>query len=117
MSSKPKHHATISFERFFPETPACLFAEFADPVARAKWSAPTGDALVYDETDFKVGGRDFNDAGLRATLSFELRPDTWLLNLSAVLSPVKRWKRKAKISRYPSAPWSWSRPQEASPSG
>ncbi len=64
------HHATISFERFFSETPARVFADFADPVARAKWSAPTGDALVYDETDFRVGGRDIFRCGPKDDLKF-----------------------------------------------
>ena len=70
MNQNRKHHATIILERFFSETPARVFAEFADPVARAKWSAPSGDELVYDETDFRVGGRDIFRCGPKGDLRF-----------------------------------------------
>ena len=70
MSQNRKHHATISLERSFPETPGRVFAEFADPVARVKWSAPAGDALVYDESDFRVGGRDIFRCGPAGDLKF-----------------------------------------------
>ena len=51
-------HATRALERFYPVPVERVFAEFADPVARTRWSAPSGDALIYDEADFRVGGRD-----------------------------------------------------------
>lgn len=35
-----------------------VFSKFADPVARARWSAPSEDVLIYDEADFRLGGRD-----------------------------------------------------------
>lgn len=70
MSNPKAHHATIALARFFPETPARVFAEFAGPAARAKWSAPSGDALVYDETDFRVGGRDVFRYGPKDDLRF-----------------------------------------------
>jgi uncharacterized protein YndB with AHSA1/START domain len=87
MSQNRKHHATISLERFFPETPRRVFAEFADPVARARWSAPAGDALIYDESDFKVGGRDVFRCGPTGDLKFRAEtrylvivPDTCVIS-------------------------------------
>lgn len=68
--SQPKQHATIAFERFFPETPARVFAVFADSAARAEWSAPPGDAVVYEEADFRVGGRDVFRCGPKGDLGF-----------------------------------------------
>jgi uncharacterized protein YndB with AHSA1/START domain len=51
-------HATIKLEHSYSAPPERVFSEFADPVARARWSAPSDDALVYDEADFRVGGKD-----------------------------------------------------------
>jgi uncharacterized protein YndB with AHSA1/START domain len=58
MSENVKHHATIVLERDYDSTPSRVFTEFADPVVRARWSAPPGDELTYEEAAFKVGGRD-----------------------------------------------------------
>jgi uncharacterized protein YndB with AHSA1/START domain len=57
MNGKP-HHATITLERSYPSPVDRVFSEFADPRARARWSAPSNDVLIYDETDFRVGGGD-----------------------------------------------------------
>jgi hypothetical protein len=41
-----------------------VFASFADPVIRAKWSAPSDTAvLLYDEANFAIGGRDVFQCG------------------------------------------------------
>jgi uncharacterized protein YndB with AHSA1/START domain len=42
----------------YPSPVERVFSEFADPRARARWSAPSNDVLIYDETDFRVGGGD-----------------------------------------------------------
>jgi uncharacterized protein YndB with AHSA1/START domain len=52
------NHATITLERLYSAPVGRVFAEFADPVVRARWSAPSGDALIYDEADFRTGGQD-----------------------------------------------------------
>ena len=57
MNDKPQH-ATIKLEHWYSASPERVFAEYADPVARARWSAPSNDLLIYDETDFRIGGRD-----------------------------------------------------------
>ena len=48
---------------------AC-FSEFADPATRARWSAPSGDTLVYDTTDFREGGGDVFRCGPPNDLRF-----------------------------------------------
>ena len=57
MDEKPQH-ATITLERSYRVPLERVFSEFANPTARARWSAPANEVLVYDETDFRVGGRD-----------------------------------------------------------
>jgi uncharacterized protein YndB with AHSA1/START domain len=64
------HHATISLERFYSAPPGRVFAEFADPAARARWSPPSGDVLIYDEADFRVGGGDVFRCGPRGDARF-----------------------------------------------
>jgi uncharacterized protein YndB with AHSA1/START domain len=70
MSENRKHHATIVLERAYGATPSRVFAEFANPLVRAQWSAPVGDELIYDETAFKVGGRDVFRCGPKGDLKF-----------------------------------------------
>jgi uncharacterized protein YndB with AHSA1/START domain len=56
-------HATITLEQSYEAPVERVFAEFADPAARARWSAPSDDALIYDEASFKEGGRDLFRCG------------------------------------------------------
>jgi uncharacterized protein YndB with AHSA1/START domain len=52
-------HETLVFERLVQAPPEAVFNAFADPVARAAWGAPSDTAVViYDEADFREGGRD-----------------------------------------------------------
>ena len=64
------HHATVKLERQYAASVERVFSEFADPLARAKWSAPSGDALVYDAADFREGGRDVFRCGTPHDLRF-----------------------------------------------
>lgn len=57
MNNKPQH-ATIMLEHSYSAPVERVFSQFADPVARAGWSAPSEEVLVYDESDFRVGGKD-----------------------------------------------------------
>jgi uncharacterized protein YndB with AHSA1/START domain len=60
-------HATLVFEREIPAPVEEVFAAFADPVARAKWGAPSDTAVViYDEADFREGGQDCFRCGSKA---------------------------------------------------
>jgi uncharacterized protein YndB with AHSA1/START domain len=68
-------HATITLERFYQAPPGRVFSEFADPVARSRWSPPSNDALIYDQTDFRPGGRDVFRCGPLDDIKF--RGETW----------------------------------------
>jgi uncharacterized protein YndB with AHSA1/START domain len=66
-------HATLVFERSFDVPPARVFEAFADPQARMRWGTPSADtALVYLETDFRVGGRDVSRCGHTGNLIFHV---------------------------------------------
>jgi uncharacterized protein YndB with AHSA1/START domain len=56
-NNKPQH-ATITLEHSYAAPLERVFSEFADPVARARWSAPSNCELIYDEADFRIGGKD-----------------------------------------------------------
>jgi uncharacterized protein YndB with AHSA1/START domain len=59
MTDNSTHHGTVVFERTYDAPISCVYAALADPVARASWSAPSDTSIfIYDETDFRVGGRD-----------------------------------------------------------
>jgi uncharacterized protein YndB with AHSA1/START domain len=52
-------HQTLVFERTIKASAEAVFAAFVDPVARANWGTPSDTAtVIYDETDFREGGRD-----------------------------------------------------------
>jgi uncharacterized protein YndB with AHSA1/START domain len=63
-------HATITLQQLYSAPPERVFAEFADPVARASWSAPSEDALIYDEADFRIGGKDVFRCGPKGDAKF-----------------------------------------------
>jgi uncharacterized protein YndB with AHSA1/START domain len=69
MSGKADH-VTITLERYYPAPVERVFPEFADPVARSRWSAPSNDVLIYDEADFRQGGRDVFRCGPPADPKF-----------------------------------------------
>jgi uncharacterized protein YndB with AHSA1/START domain len=68
-NNKPQH-ATITLEHSYPAPPERVFVEFADAVARARWSAPSNDALIYDEADFRIGGKDVFRCGPKGDPKF-----------------------------------------------
>jgi uncharacterized protein YndB with AHSA1/START domain len=79
MNGKPQH-ATITLERSYPSPLERVFSEFADPVSRARWSAPSEDVLIYDEADFRIGGIDVLRCGPKGNPKF--RGETrYLLNV------------------------------------
>ncbi|HEV2110478.1 MAG TPA: SRPBCC domain-containing protein [Gammaproteobacteria bacterium] len=63
-------HATLTMEHAYAAPVARVFAEFADPVARARWSPPSSDVLIYDETDFREGGKDVFRCGPKGDPKF-----------------------------------------------
>jgi uncharacterized protein YndB with AHSA1/START domain len=64
MKQRPQH-GTITLERSYRAPLQRVFSEFADPVARARWSPSSNDVLIYDETNFRAGGRDIFRCGPR----------------------------------------------------
>lgn len=66
-------HETFVLERVFAAPPATVFAAWADPAARTRWSAPSTDqGIEYLETDFRVGGRDLSRCGPVGDLRFRV---------------------------------------------
>lgn len=63
-------HATITLQHSYSAPLERVFSEFADPVARARWSAPSNDTLTYDEADFRIGGKDVFRCGPRGDPRF-----------------------------------------------
>jgi uncharacterized protein YndB with AHSA1/START domain len=50
-------HNTFVVERTYPNSPAQIFAAFADPAAKAKWFAGPPGTTAHDKSvDFRVGG-------------------------------------------------------------
>jgi uncharacterized protein YndB with AHSA1/START domain len=69
VNNKPQH-ATITLEHSYSAPVERVFSQFADPVARAAWSAPSEEVLVYDESDFRVGGKDVFRCGPKGNPKF-----------------------------------------------
>jgi uncharacterized protein YndB with AHSA1/START domain len=63
-------HATITLQQWYSAPVGRVFSEFADPVARARWSAPSNDELIYDHADFRIGGKDVFRCGPQGDLKF-----------------------------------------------
>jgi uncharacterized protein YndB with AHSA1/START domain len=69
VNDKPQH-ATIMLEHSYSAPVERVFSQFADPAARAEWSAPSEEVLVYDESDFRVGGKDVFRCGPKGNPKF-----------------------------------------------
>jgi uncharacterized protein YndB with AHSA1/START domain len=81
MTDNSTHHGTVVFERTYDAPIARVYAAFADPVARASWSAPSDTAIfLYDETDFRIGGRDVFRCGSRSDPRY--RGETYYHNIA-----------------------------------
>ena len=78
--TEKSQHATIVLERTYQAPLERVFSEFADPVARARWSAPSNDSLVYDEADFQIGGKDVFRCGPKGSPKF--RGETRYLDIA-----------------------------------
>ncbi len=72
MTERSTRHATVVVERTFDVSPARVFAAWEDVDARMRWAVPAGDEIVFDESDFRVGGRDISRCGPAGDLSFLL---------------------------------------------
>jgi uncharacterized protein YndB with AHSA1/START domain len=97
MSEKPQH-PTIVLERTYPAPLERVFPEFADPVARARWSPPSNDVLIYDQTDFRAGGRDLFRCGPQNDPKFRGEVLYHLIVLISVSFQVKPWMQMVSVS-------------------
>jgi uncharacterized protein YndB with AHSA1/START domain len=95
--SESLHHATVTLEQFYDAPPERVFSEFADRAARANWSAPSNDALVYDKAEFREGGRDVfrcgpaNDLRFRGETTYHVViPNTCVISTETLSEGGKR---------------------------
>ena len=64
MTDSPIDHDTIIVQRLLDVPVARVYGAFADAKERASWGAPSDTAVfIYDEADFRVGGRDLARCG------------------------------------------------------
>lgn len=63
-------HDTLITERGITAPPAAVWAAYADPAKRARWSVPAGESMVFDEADFTESGHDRYRCGPLETLPF-----------------------------------------------
>jgi len=60
-------HGTIVVEQAVNAPVARAYGAFANATEREAWAAPSDTAIfIYDETDFRVGGRDVARCGAKA---------------------------------------------------
>ena len=76
----PVVHRTFSVERTYPAPPARVFAAFADPGTKRRWSAEgAGVAVEEFALDFRVGG--FERTRFRFAGGAPMRNDTLFLDI------------------------------------
>jgi uncharacterized protein YndB with AHSA1/START domain len=82
MDGSQLQHATLTFERVVPAPLKDVFHALSDVNARAAWGAPSDTAVVlYDASDFRVGGVDRYRCGARANPN--IRGTTWYTDIIA----------------------------------
>jgi uncharacterized protein YndB with AHSA1/START domain len=66
-------HGTVVVERTLNVPVGRAYGAFADAKQRVSWGAPSDSAtFAYDETDFRVGGRDLARCGARGDPRFRV---------------------------------------------
>jgi uncharacterized protein YndB with AHSA1/START domain len=66
MTDTPTDHGTIVVEHTVNVPVARAYGAFANVTERQAWAAPSETAtFIYDETDFRVGGRDVARCGAK----------------------------------------------------
>lgn len=64
-------HDTLTFSLSIDAPLSVVWAAIADSAQRSVWGVPAGEAQVYDESNFRVGGRDVYRCGPPETLEFD----------------------------------------------
>ena len=66
-------HGTIGVEHTINVPAASAYGAFANAKEREAWAAPSETAIfIYDETDFRVGGRDVARCGAKSDPRFRV---------------------------------------------
>lgn len=63
-------HDTIRLTQHVDASVADVWTAYADSDARARWSVPAGEEMVYDQSEFREGGHDRYRCGPPETLDF-----------------------------------------------
>jgi len=86
------NHATLVFERKIQAPVTDVFAAYANARARAQWSAPAGDIIVFDQDEFREGGQDQFRCGPEANPSivgtthyFEIVPEERIVSAETLV--------------------------------
>jgi uncharacterized protein YndB with AHSA1/START domain len=73
MTERAVAHATIVVEKTYDASPARVFEALRDPEARKQWGPPNDRIeIVFEATDFRVGGRDISWCGLKGAANFHV---------------------------------------------
>lgn len=63
-------HDTLTFSQKIDAELSTVWHAFADATQRAQWSVPAGEAMIYEQVAFEVGGRDRYRCGPPESLDF-----------------------------------------------
>lgn len=86
MNKQVIHH-TFAFDRRCAAPVDQVFAAFADPAMRARWSAPSDTAaFVYDAVDFRPGGQDIFRCGSKENPQYTGRTTYATIQPNALIS-------------------------------
>ncbi|WP_196259183.1 SRPBCC domain-containing protein [Pelagibacterium limicola] len=66
-------HGAFNLERTYRASPERVFKALSDTESRSRWGAPSADeALVFDNSDFRVGGLEISHCGPKDNLMFRV---------------------------------------------
>lgn len=68
-------HETITVSLELSQPPTVVWKAFEDTAARAQWSVPEGEGMVYDKDDFRTGGSARYRCGTPGQLPFSAAVD------------------------------------------
>ena len=72
MSQTPDaKHRTLNFKRLIAATPERVFRALSRVKEKAIWSAPKGDEIKFQKSDFKFGGVETFRCGPKGDLNFK----------------------------------------------
>jgi uncharacterized protein YndB with AHSA1/START domain len=97
MAATATDHGTVVVERTIHQPVSRVFAAYADAEQRAKWGAPSETAVfLYEEADFRVGGRDVARCGAKDDPRFrvesryvDIKPDQRIVTADTVHENTK----------------------------